>query len=713
MYGFILFDQNGSEAGRYDYMDDNTGLVSVGGTENDHVPLSGLQPEQAYLYVSEGGMVLEDPNGTGQVQVDGYVIDQPTYIVPESFVQVGPYSLKLFAAAVPSCDAQAGEVGAAGGFSAGSGPSMPEEAAGGYYQGGAAQVALDLAYAPGGPALSQGPMRLMALSGLLAGKEFLLEKGQEYDVGRDQILEVFLEDPSISRRHARIRTEDGSIMVMDLRSTNGTFINGEKIKRQLALPGDRIRFGEIGFKLENILEDGKPKEKATSAFNPRKLVMIAGGTLGLLMVVVLTVALIKRSSRKKRPRTVSAQMSLAAKQRRRFKDLMAQGQVHMKKQQWNDALRSFEEALEDYPSADSKKQAEEHAHLAKTEIDAEKNLKDANRFYSIGGNMENYNKAKELYRKIPLDSYYSVESKDKIEKINLRIARQYLAEGKAYNKGRRVSSLLKAHMYLCDYFKIIGEIPRPVVEENSHRKDLKHLESDLRKKKGFVPCNAPRFLSPLALGTTTAAVDIAGLIRKKYKVEPIVEVMLIYYKGAIDGALKRLMKVKEKKNMQAHKMLASDIHNKLALIKGKVAEAYSALEAKDIPKADKAFSAAFKWEEQILPPTVKSSTRIDASKRMGEQYFELGQEQYQMGRYSAAFRHWKRGMTFDSSHTGILNGLVQLEKHAHKLLQQAKSFGPAQKAHAVKLYQMVMEMTESKSQTHKEAAKGLAQLQGK
>ena len=66
-------------------------------------------------------------------------------------------------------------------------------------------------------------------------------------LGRDDAADIILDDPGISRRHSEIRvTNDGPHLVASIRdmgSTNGTFVNSERITSQRLSDGDRITVG--------------------------------------------------------------------------------------------------------------------------------------------------------------------------------------------------------------------------------------------------------------------------------------------------------------------------------------------------------------------------------------------------------------------------------------------------------------------------------------
>lgn len=70
----------------------------------------------------------------------------------------------------------------------------------------------------------------------------LPEKGA-VAIGRSRSCDLTLQTPDASRRHAEIVSDGSSWLLRDLGSTNGTFLNGERIEEREISPGDRIEIG--------------------------------------------------------------------------------------------------------------------------------------------------------------------------------------------------------------------------------------------------------------------------------------------------------------------------------------------------------------------------------------------------------------------------------------------------------------------------------------
>ncbi len=93
---------------------------------------------------------------------------------------------------------------------------------------------------------------LRFISGKYQGGEFPLRTDREIVVGRSNELDMVLVEDMVSRKHAKITATADAILIQDLGSTNGTFVNGEKIKKVRLKEGDRILIGTSIIKLVGV-----------------------------------------------------------------------------------------------------------------------------------------------------------------------------------------------------------------------------------------------------------------------------------------------------------------------------------------------------------------------------------------------------------------------------------------------------------------------------
>jgi hypothetical protein len=70
-------------------------------------------------------------------------------------------------------------------------------------------------------------------------------------LGRSRECDITLDDPNVSRRHAEIRREDGAYWIVDLNSTNGVEVNGERVDRARLANADTIVIGKTELKFEH------------------------------------------------------------------------------------------------------------------------------------------------------------------------------------------------------------------------------------------------------------------------------------------------------------------------------------------------------------------------------------------------------------------------------------------------------------------------------
>jgi pSer/pThr/pTyr-binding forkhead associated (FHA) protein len=68
------------------------------------------------------------------------------------------------------------------------------------------------------------------------------------NIGRARDNQIILEDPTISRHHAWIKSEGERFLVFDVGSANGTYVNDERVEEPRSLEhGDVVRFGDAEF----------------------------------------------------------------------------------------------------------------------------------------------------------------------------------------------------------------------------------------------------------------------------------------------------------------------------------------------------------------------------------------------------------------------------------------------------------------------------------
>jgi S-DNA-T family DNA segregation ATPase FtsK/SpoIIIE len=74
---------------------------------------------------------------------------------------------------------------------------------------------------------------------------FRLSPGAVKTIGRATNADLILEAALVSRVHCRLEANDETLEVVDLDSTNGIFVNGERVVRAHLIPGDRLRVGRV------------------------------------------------------------------------------------------------------------------------------------------------------------------------------------------------------------------------------------------------------------------------------------------------------------------------------------------------------------------------------------------------------------------------------------------------------------------------------------
>jgi hypothetical protein len=89
----------------------------------------------------------------------------------------------------------------------------------------------------------EGPALVVRSGGGRAGEHFIPE-GERTLIGRSPDCEIFLDDVTVSRRHAILIRQGGGYAVEDQGSLNGTFVNRQRIERAALESGDELQIGK-------------------------------------------------------------------------------------------------------------------------------------------------------------------------------------------------------------------------------------------------------------------------------------------------------------------------------------------------------------------------------------------------------------------------------------------------------------------------------------
>ena len=76
--------------------------------------------------------------------------------------------------------------------------------------------------------------------------------GQSLHIGRSPASDIQLEDASVSRRHAMVAHRGGSTVLLDDRSLNGIYVNGERVSEATLKDGDWIAIGQVSLRYVEV-----------------------------------------------------------------------------------------------------------------------------------------------------------------------------------------------------------------------------------------------------------------------------------------------------------------------------------------------------------------------------------------------------------------------------------------------------------------------------
>jgi adenylate cyclase len=110
-------------------------------------------------------------------------------------------------------------------------------------------------------------------------QSFELREGPALIIGRAPNSDVPIFDPTISRRHAEVQCGADKFVIRDLESSNGTYVNGERVSERAIAPGDVLTFGKVSFRVTEAPDLPTPVPRSSPAHPTPDSGSRAGGTI--------------------------------------------------------------------------------------------------------------------------------------------------------------------------------------------------------------------------------------------------------------------------------------------------------------------------------------------------------------------------------------------------------------------------------------------------
>ncbi len=157
-------------------------------------------------------------------------------------------------------------------------------------------------------------------------------------VGRAAENQLVLDDPSLSRKHAKLRGTGHRLEVEDQGSSNGTFVNGRKVGRAAAGPGDTIRFGELAFRIEDERGMGRPSNDG--GFGSLLALVGGGGVTIIILITAMVVTL------RKPPILQASGKDAIAKIAKQAEQHLKAGKARFDEKKWVEAKSELDATIE-------------------------------------------------------------------------------------------------------------------------------------------------------------------------------------------------------------------------------------------------------------------------------------------------------------------------------------------------------------------------------
>ncbi len=391
MFTLIIEDKNGVIADEFSF---HEGSFSIGRVEGNDIilPSSNVSRQHSRLFVRGKKCYIEDLGSSNGVIVDGQRIQGERDLGSAAQIRIGDYYLYLE-------------------YNKDSGDNQQDV------------VSTHIV------SQDENAYKLVRVGDSFAGEIFVLSERRN-TIGRTEDNTVFLNDPSVSRRHAQIDVEGVVYCVADMGSSNGTCVNGKRISGPTILrENDRVSFGNLDFVFVPNNEQVDVSEYASTKSGGGISMPVILGVLAFLFLMVLVLAallfagyyLYKTSNTTEPPAVTEPAVEDVSPQQKAERAIQ-DGRAKMQTRRWPEAIKAFDQALELDP---------ENEEAKKLKRKAEKELK-AKEKYEAGLQSKgdaNYEVAKEKFESVDKETEAFDKAQKEIKEINSILAADFKTKG--------------------------------------------------------------------------------------------------------------------------------------------------------------------------------------------------------------------------------------------------------------------------------------------
>jgi|GEM_PF-2373460 len=477
---------------------------------------------------------------------------------------------------------------------------------------------------------------------------------EEIFVGRVDENHIVITHNSVSRRHSVIKLDmsQNIAKISDLESSNGTFVDGKRIKDAVLQNGNIVRFGDVEFE---FIDTQAPKGRVKKDIKPNGLkfsknMIIAVITVFFILFILVVAGSLKKLSDQKKllSKRVSSEQALEPSTTEdKINELIAKVRQQIEKKDLTSSRMYLKELLDMDP-------INEEGLKLKSKIENENKYRDmlesGDMKYSIGRLEE----AKEILAKIPSDSIYYESASQKLKDINTKLFTRIFSD---MLKAKRQKRYKNAYKYIPKLAKIDPTSTNLISE-------MRELERIMKQKKiKFTPIDLSTYIDKNSQAGTLKK-DPYTIVFPMYNDEGITRAVVFYYSGKPDNALLELSRLLKKKEYLKQKDRIEEIQLRIFKIKGRYREGQSAMLQGNIKQADNAFREVLENDIKIVPTDPPSAFREDIEKQLIDVYLKIGYQDFEKGLYEEAFTNFLAAYRINPKNIDVIKAFAKLERVA-------------------------------------------------